>query len=142
LIAEKVRIPGTKRHRNPFRPRCAEPEDVQKYDEDQIGGPNKAEILIAWNQSLSSAWNLDAITLLAEKAQQSLETGATKYNKSWLKLTELMKQITTSLRETKTIMNPSSQSPLPALAVAARQRRQARKVSVSVIILQACKRLR
>jgi hypothetical protein len=143
LIAEKVRIPGAKRHQNPFRPRCAEAEDVQKYDEDQIGGPNKADILMAWNQPLSSAWNLDVITLLAEKAQQSLETGATKYDKSWLKLPELTKQITISLRETKSIMNPSStKSPLSAPAAAARQRRRARKMSVSMIILQACKQLR
>jgi hypothetical protein len=80
---------------------------------------------------------LDAITLLAEKAQQSLEVGTTKYNKSWLKLAELTKQIATSLKETKIIMNPRQRGLPSAPMAAARQRRWGRKTLVSKIILQA-----
>jgi hypothetical protein len=133
LIAEKVRIPPKRRGGTTFHPQCAAQEDVQKYDDDQIGGPNKAEILIAWHQPLSSAspWNWDAITLLAEKVQQLLMASMTKYDKSWLELSELMKQIIACLRETKISMNLSS--PRPA-ASGVKQRRRARKRAVSQII--------
>jgi len=87
--------------------------DVEKYEDDQIGGPEKADIVIAWHQSLTSAsqWNMDPITFLAERAQQLLRASDIKYNKSWLELPELIKQIIACLRDTKAIMTLSSGGP-------------------------------
>jgi hypothetical protein len=141
LITEKVRIPARKKGVPPSvipgRPR---PEIVQRYEDDQIGGPDKANILIAWDQPLTSAsqWNSDAITLLAEKAQQSLRASEIKYDRSWLELPELRTQIVSCLKETKAIMKEST-SPSKAAAIATRARRRARKQSVSCLNLEVWK---
>ena len=114
---------------------CAAPEDVEKYEDDQLGGPDKAKILIAWHQPLTSAskWNTDAIILLAEKVQVSLGKSNIKYDSSWLLLSELIKQITKSLKETKNIMQPSSTDTSNASATAYRARRRSKKAAVSGI---------
>jgi hypothetical protein len=137
LIAEKVRIPKTKT-KTPFRPRSAALEVVQKYEDDQVGGPDNTEVLIAWHQPLSSSsrWNWDAITILAEKARSLLkESKLATYNNSWLELPELMKQIAVSLKETKAIMAPSSTG--PSMHVMLTQRRRARKTLVSNVVPHA-----
>lgn len=123
LDAERVRIPAKKKDCAVLVPQSAPPEQIQKYENDQTDGPDKVAILIAWNMPLSSAcpWNEDMLTLLAEKARQLLTASKTTYNESWLELPELMKQITNSLRETKRIINKSSNS----VVIARRQRRRA-----------------
>jgi hypothetical protein len=134
LIDKKVRIPPKKIAGIQVIPRRAAPADVEKYEDDQIGGPDKADIVIAWHQPLTSAWNVDAITFLAENAQQLLRASEIKYDKSWLELPELIKQITACLRDTKAIMNSSFGGP----AKNATARRRARRQSVSCIIEQIC----
>ena len=136
LINKKVRIPPKKIRGTQVIPRCAAPADVEKYEDDQIGGPDKADIVLAWYQPLTSAsqWNTDAITFLAENAQQLLRASEIKYDKSWLELPELIKQIIACLRETKAIMTSSSGGP----AKNATTRRQARRQLVSCIIEQIC----
>jgi hypothetical protein len=116
-----------------FRPECAAPEVVQKYEDDKDGGPNMDRIIIAWYQPLSSSspWNWDAITILAEKARLSLQTSETKYAASWLTIPELMKQIVACLRDTKKIMDPSSTSSSKTMAV--QQRRRSRRLMVSML---------
>src|SRR5882762_6848589 len=135
LEAEKVRIPGKKEGRTPFIPQSAPPEQVCRYEDDKIGGPDMAQILIAWDQPLSAAspWNEDAITLHAEKARQSLTASKTKHTESWLELPELKKQITRSLRQTKMIINTNTSYNPKATTM--RQRRRARKISVGDIFL-------
>jgi hypothetical protein len=133
LAKEKVRIPAKKKGQAQTVLQCAAPEDVENYEEDQVGGPDKANILIAWHQPLTSAskWNTDAIILLAEKAQVSLGEHNIEYDSSWLLLSELVKQITKSLKETKNIMHPSSTDASNASATAYRARRRSRKAAVS-----------
>jgi hypothetical protein len=142
LVTEKVRIPARKKGVPPsVIPRCARPEIVQRYEDDQIGGPDKVDILIAWDQPLTSAsqWNTDAITLLAEKAQQSLRASSEiKYDRPWLELPELRRQIVGCLKETKAIMKEST-SPSKAAAIATRARRRTRKHSVSYLNLEVWK---
>jgi hypothetical protein len=145
LITEKVRIPATKKGAVHFRPECPAPEDVQKYEEDQIGGPDRDKILIAWSQPLSNAspWNWDAITLLAHKTHQVLKQSNNQYDNSWLKIPELQKQIVKCLKETKNIMKSSSITSSsrrpPSRSVVSekslpRRRRRARKILVSNIV--------
>jgi len=136
LIDKKVRIPPKKIAGIQVIPRHAALADVEKYEDDQIGGPDKADIVIAWHQPLTSAsqWNVDAITFLAENAQQLLRASEIKYDKSWLELPELIKQITACLRDMKAIMNSSSGGP----AKNATARRRARRQLVSCIIEQIC----
>jgi hypothetical protein len=104
LIQEKVWIPAKKKGQASFVPWCPAPELVQRYEDDQTGGPDKDEIFIAWHQPLnsSSKWNTDAGILLAEKVQDLL--GA-NYDSSWLLLPELIKQINTCLKDMKSIMH-------------------------------------
>lgn len=137
MVTEKVRIPARKKGDPPsVIPRRPRPEIVQRYEDDQIGGPDKVDILIAWDQPLTSAsqWNTDAITLLAEKARQSLRASEIKFDRSWLELPELRRQIVGCLKETKAIMKEST-SPSKAAAIATRARRRARKKSVSYLNL-------
>jgi len=137
LIAEKVQIPKTK-VKTPFRPQCAASEDVEKYEDNQLGGPSSTEVHLAWNQPLLSVsrWNWDAITILAQKAQVMLkESNNATYDNSWLELPELMKQIAVSLRETKAIMASSSASLSTYVVVT--QRRRARKITVGNSVLCA-----
>jgi hypothetical protein len=131
LNDQKVRVPNT-RGKSISRPQCADPEAVQKYEADKEGGPNKDKVLMAWYQPLSSAslWNWDAITILAEKAQTSLKSSQTKFDDSWLQLSELMKQIVVSLKETKKIMAEPSTSSSRTMTV--QHRRRYRKVTVSI----------
>lgn len=133
MAKEKVRIPSKKKGQAQTVLQCAAPEDVEKYEDDQIGGPDKAKILIAWHQPLTSAskWNTDAMILLAEKVQVLLGESNIKYDSSWLLLSELVKQITKSLKETKTIMHPSSTDASNASVTAYRARRRSRKAAVS-----------
>jgi hypothetical protein len=127
-------MPAKKSGKAPPCPQCASPEDVRKYEADQIGGPDKSNVLLAWHQPLSSLWNQDAITLLAEKARQLLKASKTEYDKSWLELQELAKQITICLKSTKMVMSSTS-TRAPEIA-SIRGRRRARKVSVSGVISQ------
>jgi hypothetical protein len=95
LIAEKVQIPKT-RVKAPFRPQSTPLEDVQKYEDDQVGGPDSTKVLLVWNQPLSSSsqWNWDAITILAQRAQLLLkESKNATYDNSWFELPELMKKL-------------------------------------------------
>lgn len=134
MIKEKVRIPAKKKGQTSFLPQCPAAELVQKYEDDQLDGPDKDNILIAWDQPLSSAWNTDALILLAEKARNSLGTNEeAKYDSSWLLLPELVKQITVCLKDTKNTMR-SATSPPKASLDTIRARRRARKQSVSYII--------
>jgi len=137
LIAEKIRIPPKTKGKSTFRPQYAALEAVQKYEDDQVGGPDSTDVLIAWHQPLSSAspWNWDAITILAHKACPLLKESKTKYDGSWLEIPELMKQIVACLKDTKTIMNPSSSSPTRPVKLI--QRRRARKTAVSNVVSQA-----
>jgi hypothetical protein len=132
-------MPAKKSGRAPSCPRCASPEDVQKYEADQIGGPDKSDILLAWHQPLSSLWNRDAITLLAEKARQLLKAGKTEYDVSWLELQELVKQITICLKSTKMVMSSTSTRAPEKAGI--RGRRRARKVSVSRVMYKHVKLL-
>jgi hypothetical protein len=127
LNDQKVRVAAG----SSFRPECAALEVVQKFEDDKDGGPNVDKIIMAWYQPLSSTspWNWDAITILAEKARQSLRASETKYDASWLTIQELMKQIVVSLKDTKKMMDPSSS--LSSKAVAVQQRRRSRRVMVS-----------
>ena len=112
LIAEKIQIPKTKVN-TPFHPQCTASEDVEKYEDNQLGGPYGTKVLLAWNQPLSSIsqWNWDVITILTWKAQIMLkESNNATCNNLWLELLELMKKIAVSLRETKVIMASSSAS--------------------------------
>lgn len=113
-------------------PQCADPEAVQKYEADKEGGPNKDKVFMAWYQPLSSAslWNWDVITILSEKEQTSLKSSQTKYNDSWLQLSELMKQIVVCLKETKKIMAEPSTSFSRTMTV--QHCRRYRKVVVSI----------
>ena len=135
LAKEKVQIPAKKKGQAQTVLQCAAPEDVEKYEDDQLGGPDKAKILIAWHQPLTSAskWNTDAIILLAEKVQVLLGESNIKYDSSWLLLSELIKQITKSLKETKNIMQPSSTDTSNASATTYRAQRRSRKAAVSGI---------
>lgn len=114
---------------------CVAPENVKKYEDDQLGGPDKAKILIAWHQPLTSTskWNTDGIILLAEKVQVTLGESNIKYNSSWLLLSELVKQIMKSLKETKNIMHPSSMDVSNTSATTYHARRQSRKAAISGI---------
>jgi hypothetical protein len=139
LIEEKVRIPAKKKGQASFVPQFPAPELVQQYEDDQTGGPDKDKILIAWDQPLtsSSKWNTDAIILLAEKAQDSLGASKeAKYNSSWLLLPELVKQIISCLKDTKSTMHLAvgpSRAP-KALADATHACRRARKQLVCYFI--------
>jgi hypothetical protein len=126
-------VAASARIKNSPLPESAAPEEVQNYEADKDGGPNKDRILIAWYQPLSSAspWNWDAITILADKAQQSLKASKNKYDASWIAMPELMKQIAACLQETKKIMSPSSASSHTKMT--AYQRRRSRKVMVCTL---------
>jgi hypothetical protein len=115
------------------RPRCADPEAVRKYEADREGGPNQDDVLIAWYQPLSStsAWNWDAITILAEKAQALLKSGDTIYDHHWLTLPILMQQIAVCLKEMRKIMAPSPASLSKTMTV--HQRRRYRKSVVRTL---------
>jgi hypothetical protein len=130
LVQQKIRLPPPRKGKPLVRLQCAPLEDVRKFEDDQIGGPDKVDILIAWHQSLASPWNRDAITLIAEEALKYLKTSETKYDESWLEIPELIKQITVSLKTTKKIMNSSSASSKDG----PRQRRRSRKIAVSKIV--------
>jgi hypothetical protein len=58
--------------------------------------------------------------MLAEKVQKLLGVGEIKYDKSWLELPELVKQIISCLRDTKAVMNRPSGAPSKASVVAVR----------------------
>ena len=136
MIKEKVQIPAKKKGRSSLVPQFPAPELVQQYKDDQTGGPDKDNILIAWDQPLtsSSKWNTDAIILLAEKAQDSLGASQeAKYDSSWLLLPELVKQIISCLKDTKSIMHLTVGSVMKALADT-RARRRSRKQLVCFFI--------
>ena len=131
LVEQKIQMPSKKTGTILFHPQCASLEDVQKFKDGQVCGPDKADILMAWHQSLSLPWNHDAIILLAEEALKFLKTGKTRYDKSWLELPELVKQIMVSPKQTKRTMSSSSIS-LDGPC----QQRRSRKISVSKIVWQ------
>jgi hypothetical protein len=130
-------VTASARIKNSSLPQSAALEEVQKYQADKDGGPNKDNLLIAWHQPLSpsSPWNWDAITILANKARQSLKASKNKYDASWIAMPELMKQIVACLKETKLIMNASSASSASSKRTAAvvNQRRRSRKIMVSTL---------